>query len=617
MIRPFEFFCQKVLPLVYDDSLSYYEVLCKVRTKLNEIIESQNDVSSQFSGIIERLGEFEAEYRSEINRVGGDVTKIDAKLDRYITSNDSSIARIASRVMNLEGGGEFVGAIAFDGVDQMMEEGSRIVPGTVVYTRGYRYAGDGGDYYYVVTNNYLEVPQRRFVLEYEGRFYYHAFFTDKAIKWGCNYERVTHLTNQPEPPLFLMMQNYGESGGRIDLTGCTLVHGGEDMYWDSSNYANFEFINGKFELPNHLLFIRSDDPSEVADRKFVGTVFNCNVEIGSGLNVFDGCTFEGSHGIIVGDAGDVNNEQAWEVSRRCTLRVLNSIFYNGTAITVKRLAPNRIDFMDNKILNVSGRARVYHFAPSYAQIYTNGILYHNYIGNYIRGLARTMWDGLDSCMCTFNSSYPQTITAICGNKGYWEYNLRSENIPIATIRQASVGQMVTGIYYQDNHFACDQYYTERAEIDFSTISRIDRWMGNRGILELSNDMHIYEAGKSVPNRCIVNNAAAWETNGVTRFQDMTTFVIEAPAGINSLSFGIKLTTGGFDNGIVGVVSGYNASTGEWEQVDTWANTTPTPNQWVQFPTVYFNGKYSAYGVRLSDAMSTGLDCLGNYRFRYN
>lgn len=39
MVKPFRFWSQKVLPLVYDDSLSYYEVLCKVRDKLNEVIE--------------------------------------------------------------------------------------------------------------------------------------------------------------------------------------------------------------------------------------------------------------------------------------------------------------------------------------------------------------------------------------------------------------------------------------------------------------------------------------------------------------------------------------------------------------------------------------------------
>lgn len=37
-----EFWCQKVLPLVYDDSLSFYEVLCKLKSKLNEVIDTLN-----------------------------------------------------------------------------------------------------------------------------------------------------------------------------------------------------------------------------------------------------------------------------------------------------------------------------------------------------------------------------------------------------------------------------------------------------------------------------------------------------------------------------------------------------------------------------------------------
>lgn len=36
--------CQKVLPLVYDESLSYYEVLCKVIQKLNELIKINNNI---------------------------------------------------------------------------------------------------------------------------------------------------------------------------------------------------------------------------------------------------------------------------------------------------------------------------------------------------------------------------------------------------------------------------------------------------------------------------------------------------------------------------------------------------------------------------------------------
>ena len=39
-LEHFNFWCQKVLPLVYDDSLSYYELLCKVVEKINEMVDA-------------------------------------------------------------------------------------------------------------------------------------------------------------------------------------------------------------------------------------------------------------------------------------------------------------------------------------------------------------------------------------------------------------------------------------------------------------------------------------------------------------------------------------------------------------------------------------------------
>lgn len=38
--------CNKVLPSVYDDALSYYEVLCKVVAAMNELIENWNTAGS-------------------------------------------------------------------------------------------------------------------------------------------------------------------------------------------------------------------------------------------------------------------------------------------------------------------------------------------------------------------------------------------------------------------------------------------------------------------------------------------------------------------------------------------------------------------------------------------
>ena len=56
-IRRLHFYCQKVLPLVYDESLSYYEVLCKVKHKLNELIDSQNLQDKEIKAIEDELTE--------------------------------------------------------------------------------------------------------------------------------------------------------------------------------------------------------------------------------------------------------------------------------------------------------------------------------------------------------------------------------------------------------------------------------------------------------------------------------------------------------------------------------------------------------------------------------
>lgn len=51
MLETFKFWCFKVLPLVYDDSLSYYEILCKVVDYINRLIEQDK----AFGGEIEKL----------------------------------------------------------------------------------------------------------------------------------------------------------------------------------------------------------------------------------------------------------------------------------------------------------------------------------------------------------------------------------------------------------------------------------------------------------------------------------------------------------------------------------------------------------------------------------
>lgn len=74
-IPHFRFWCQKVLPLVYDDSLSYYEVLCKVVDYLNHMVSDLNGViadvdelKAELQTVQEWINKFDTSYLESIVR---------------------------------------------------------------------------------------------------------------------------------------------------------------------------------------------------------------------------------------------------------------------------------------------------------------------------------------------------------------------------------------------------------------------------------------------------------------------------------------------------------------------------------------------------------------------
>lgn len=79
--NPFRFWCQKVLPLVYDDSLSYYELLCKVVCKLNELAENQNNLSGEIKAVANDLNDFKTQVPGMIE------AKVEEWLNNYITTH--------------------------------------------------------------------------------------------------------------------------------------------------------------------------------------------------------------------------------------------------------------------------------------------------------------------------------------------------------------------------------------------------------------------------------------------------------------------------------------------------------------------------------------------------
>lgn len=95
MIKDFRFWCQKVLPLVYDESLSYYEVLCKMADYLNttivEVNQNDEDIASikqTISQIQEWIDNFDTSYVAElIEKYIATMIFVEINDDGYIVYN--------------------------------------------------------------------------------------------------------------------------------------------------------------------------------------------------------------------------------------------------------------------------------------------------------------------------------------------------------------------------------------------------------------------------------------------------------------------------------------------------------------------------------------------------
>jgi hypothetical protein len=98
-IKKMKFWCQKVLPLVYDNSLSYYEVLCKFLEKLNEVIELYNNITDDFESLVDKkIAEFKI-YVDEQNNIQDD--NLNAYKDEVSKNFDDVYDKISLEVNRL------------------------------------------------------------------------------------------------------------------------------------------------------------------------------------------------------------------------------------------------------------------------------------------------------------------------------------------------------------------------------------------------------------------------------------------------------------------------------------------------------------------------------------
>lgn len=77
--------CYKVLPLIFDEALSYYEVLCKIKDTVNDLIDQVSEIDDDVSDLLSWVGTGSVDdriYGAELEAKGYAESYTDEKISR-------------------------------------------------------------------------------------------------------------------------------------------------------------------------------------------------------------------------------------------------------------------------------------------------------------------------------------------------------------------------------------------------------------------------------------------------------------------------------------------------------------------------------------------------------
>lgn len=86
-LSPFAFWCQKVMPAVLDNSLSFYEVLCKLTAKLNAAIETINGHSELITTMQSEIAALQTLTAQHTQQIADLTKKVQANADNITAIN--------------------------------------------------------------------------------------------------------------------------------------------------------------------------------------------------------------------------------------------------------------------------------------------------------------------------------------------------------------------------------------------------------------------------------------------------------------------------------------------------------------------------------------------------
>ena len=97
----FRFWCQKVIPLSYDDSLSYYEVLCKVVEHLNTLSDNYNGMVDQINELVQEIADLENPIEELYRAFEVFKDEINLEMENYEDVVNGKIDLINNRLVEL------------------------------------------------------------------------------------------------------------------------------------------------------------------------------------------------------------------------------------------------------------------------------------------------------------------------------------------------------------------------------------------------------------------------------------------------------------------------------------------------------------------------------------
>ena len=114
-MKPFRFWCQRALPLVYDDSLSYYEVLCKIVDQMNGFLTDLQTATGSIEEFAEQFVTNQTFLNNMAAQLGQDVDTLETYINERMEDFTTAYEQLQSYVNNY-----------FDNLDVQTEINSKL-----------------------------------------------------------------------------------------------------------------------------------------------------------------------------------------------------------------------------------------------------------------------------------------------------------------------------------------------------------------------------------------------------------------------------------------------------------------------------------------------------------